>query len=477
MRAPFIERRSKQADSRRSERGATMALVAVAMLGVIAMAGVSIDIGTLYQASAEAQRSADAAALAAARVISMSGLTTDPNNSPDWSPICGPPNQGINSLATQAAIATAQQNSVAGASNLNVTVMYSSPGGAANTDCTAAGSGFGINPLVTVSVTQSNMPVYFLRMWGTTASSVTATATAEAFNASTSSLAPTPVSYATWPRCVKPWVVPNSDPDHAIPSPQSFISTATPGAIQDPGIFPTGVIGETFTLTPDCNVGSSSCSLISNPPIANPGTSTLQYVPGQVPPSATAVPSCSTSSSATVLDPYAQAIAGCDQTTQYQCGNMNRNNVDLTEWNPANGDTTLGGQCLIHQTSGTAAAGNGQDALAAATPGVPPPNYPFQILAGGSNPAVTEGLTSGAAITSSTSIATVPIYNGSFINTGNPNPQITIIGFLQVFINYVDASGDVNVTVMNVVGCGSDPTATTTFTGTSPVPVRLITQQ
>jgi len=51
-----------------------MALVALAMVAIVAMAALSIDIGTLYQASAEAQRAADAGALAAARVISLSGM-------------------------------------------------------------------------------------------------------------------------------------------------------------------------------------------------------------------------------------------------------------------------------------------------------------------------------------------------------------------------------------------------------------------
>src|SRR5271166_5394818 len=57
---------------RAGERGVTIALVAVAMFSIIAMAGLAIDVGTLYEANAEAQRAADAGALAAARFISMS---------------------------------------------------------------------------------------------------------------------------------------------------------------------------------------------------------------------------------------------------------------------------------------------------------------------------------------------------------------------------------------------------------------------
>src|ERR1700736_6177811 len=81
--------RSRDTD-RDKERGVTIALVAVAMVSIIGMAALSIDIGTLYQAKAEAQRAADAAALAAARVISISGITGDPSNTAGgWQNTCG----------------------------------------------------------------------------------------------------------------------------------------------------------------------------------------------------------------------------------------------------------------------------------------------------------------------------------------------------------------------------------------------------
>ena len=45
------------------------------MVAMIAMALRSIDVVTLYLAKEEAQRSEDAAGLAAARLISLSGIT------------------------------------------------------------------------------------------------------------------------------------------------------------------------------------------------------------------------------------------------------------------------------------------------------------------------------------------------------------------------------------------------------------------
>jgi len=136
--------------------------------------------------------------------------------------------------------------------------------------------------------------------------------------------------------------------------------------------------------------------------------------------------------------------------------------------NPGADDTTAGVECLIHSANGN----SGQDTLALSGAS---PLYPFQILAGANNPlAVAKVANAGEVITSSTSIVSLPIYDSSAgpINPGlNP---VTIIGFLQVFINSVDGFGNVNVTVMNVAGCGNSASGAP-LTGTSPVPVRLIT--
>ncbi|MGB7599790.1 MAG: pilus assembly protein TadG-related protein, partial [Candidatus Sulfotelmatobacter sp.] len=70
MLPPFIRRARKNVGADSTQRGFTMALVAISMVAIISMAALSIDLGTLYEAKAEAQRAADAAALAAAQVIS-----------------------------------------------------------------------------------------------------------------------------------------------------------------------------------------------------------------------------------------------------------------------------------------------------------------------------------------------------------------------------------------------------------------------
>src|SRR6266704_592426 len=98
MKKPTFRR--SRARQPQSERGVTMVLVAIAMVAIIAIAALSIDVITLYLAKEEAQRSADNAALAAAKIISLSGLTADPSNANgNWGKICGP-DDGTNGVAT-----------------------------------------------------------------------------------------------------------------------------------------------------------------------------------------------------------------------------------------------------------------------------------------------------------------------------------------------------------------------------------------
>jgi hypothetical protein len=448
------------------------------MVAIIAIAALSIDVVTLYLARMEAQRAADAGALAAARVISVSGLTGDPTNSTlNWSFICG----GSASTATQAAYAAATQSTVDGASVATPSVMYSAGVAAPVPDCTSSlPASFGVNPLVTVKVTRTNLPTFFSRMWGNTGNTVNATAVAEAFNASNSDSVTGTTIIPVQPRCVKPWLVPNLDPRH--PN-STCTNNCTPfvanndGHVRSPGISlnggsSSGVIGERFWLSPDCKLNPmSSCTLRASPPQANyTGSPNVQpppnllFVPGPSPATGpVAVPGC-----AAGLSFYQQAIAGCDQSTVYQCGVQNTKTVLLNE-NP-NSDTVAGVQCLIHEGNPSAGQPDGQDTL---NPYGAPSSYPFEILAGGANPLVS---LRGNRITASNSIVTVPIYDPVAITSGT---TVTVVGFLQVFINTVDRHGNVDVTVLNVTGCGNgtgQPLGTA-VAGSSPVPVRLITGQ
>jgi Flp pilus assembly protein TadG len=442
-----------------------MALVAAAMVAIISMAALSIDIGTLYEAKAETQRAADAAALAAARIISLSGITGDPTNaSTSWQPTCG----GNTSLATSAAIKVAQQNSIAGVAvptaSVKVTYGAGKAGGAA-IDCSTLGSDFGVNPIVTVNVQRTNLPLFFAHVFSLLGSSfsstsVSASATAEAFNPSKSGSVASLGMIPVRPRCVKPWIVPNVDPTVGGGGFVSLIdgSIVKQGVLQLGG----GVIGETFTLAADCHQAAGNCMTVGTGMIANPPTSggnIIHYVPALGSGNASAVPACSNA------NPYQAAIGGCDQNAVYACGTPLGAEADLTE-NPVHptrltGDTSVAAQCLINQSVGS-------DSLDT----VP---FPFQIRAGLGSPLAQTGVVNTSdVVTTSNNIVTVPIYDGLVLGAG-ANPAITIVGFLQVFINDINGAGDVNVTVMNVAGCSNNAAGNPTVTGTSPVPVRLIT--
>jgi hypothetical protein len=469
MLPPLIERQRTHGNPRSRERGFTMALVTVALVTIIAMAALSIDIGTLYQAKAEAQRAADTAALTAARMISISGITGDPGNvSNSWLPICG----GASSAATLAAINVAQQNLISGvaATSADVSVKYGGgSAGATSTSCTGAGAAFGVNPVVTVTVTSGKLPIFFARVFtlfphGNFSNTTTiATATAEVFNSSNSaSVAGSMIPVQ--PRCVKPLIIPNMDPGNGG---TAFVSTVD-GSIQNPGVLGGKVIGETFNLAADCTPGGFNChggNLTDNPPRLN-GTN-LDYVPALVSGNPSAAPSCATSNT------FQEAIGGCDESTAYTCGTPSgtagATQADLNE-NPVNpsgdgGDGPTAAECLINQSSGN-------DSLDTTT-------FPFQIKAGSGSPLVQSGaVNSSNVITTSNSIVTLPILDsaGARFPRGNHEPPVTIVGFLQVFINNVNtANGNMNVTVMNISGCSNNAAGNPTVTGTSPVPIRLIT--
>jgi Flp pilus assembly protein TadG len=480
MLPPLITRPGKAKPHQQKERGATMAIVALAIVSIIAMAALSIDVGTLYEANTEAQRSADAAALAAARVLSLSGLTGDPQNSSGlWSSAC--------TLATQTAQSVANLNTVAGQapSSVTTTFLSSDAGSSTPSGCGSTGAvAFGVNPMVTVKVTQKNLPAFFAPIFGLlkgySPTTVSASATAEAFNSSASENFNGGTLVPVQPRCVKPWIVPDADPGN----PGKQFVAITDGTIQTPGILVsgagTGVIGETFNLKADCGSTAGNCAT-GAPDGLSPGASPglLYYVPGLVPGAPSepagappvAIPSCANA------DPYQQAIAGCDQTTQYQCGvssatATNPNYVDLTE-NPIApsviaGDTYVAAQCLTNQLSGTA------DQISTAV-------YPYQITAGSGNPLNANG----TIITSSNSIVSLPIYTTGATNKSQLFPNgsglapVNIVGFLQVFIQSVNSDGSLTVYVLNVSGCGNGstglPLASPPLDGTSPVPIRLVT--
>lgn len=95
------------------------------------------------------------------------------------------------------------------------------------------------------------------------------------------------------------------------------------------------------------------------------------------------------------------------------------------------------------------------------------------MFAGSLNPALNSpALSVGDRITTSDSVVTIPVYdNGS---GSAPSGTVPIVGFLQVFINDVDSTGQFTGTIINVAGCNANLTGNPVQGAGSMLPVRLI---
>ena len=407
-------------------------LVAIVLLFVVtAFAALAIDLVTFYTARSEAQLAADSAALAAARVLANSGMTSDLPTDPNYDTLVS----NAVSLATTVATQVATGNQVGGRnlSGAEVTVNFR-----------VSDPNFGTNPQVTVQVQRADLPTFFARIWGRTQITVSASAAAEAYNASghvnvSLGLAP-PVA----PSCVKPWLLPNIDPGG--------------GAIFDPNgaILDWGLLGTTPNI-PGLGL-QVACPGLGTCNVGMPAFA-WQYYPGSqtdfpAPLQSDASPACSAGFSA-----YQLSIAGCVQPPMV-CGQNSNVNLDPGV-SGSDADTAAAVNCLTHTQSGQ----SGQaDSVVTVLP------QPFQFLAGNDNPVVSA---QGHDVLVSSSLVTVPVVE-SF-----GAPQVKVIGFIQVFLNPTGsaAANGAPAKVINMVGCGPNMSGQPILgNGASPVAVRLISQ-
>ncbi len=429
----------------RRERGATLLTFAVALVMLIGIAGLAIDLGALYVGRSEAQRAADAGALAGAQALVDSGFTSGVVSGAAATP-----------FAQQRAVDEGNKNFVGGQSpNIQLSDV------SVNT-----ANGGGKDPLVTVTVTKT-MPTYFMKIFGVTSKVVSTLATAEAFNPSGQGI---PVGT----KCLKPWLLANCDPDHTFPSgdsrgnPNCPVDAATnaarfidaSGNIVFPGAVSSGgVVGELLIIKPGDPTGAAGPS---------------KFYPVYLPPGAipSSCPSCATGSGGggpSSGSLYRNNIACCNQST-IVCG--------LQTVQPITGNmvgpTALGVDCLIHEDSGS---GSGQDILDTSS-------LPFKITAGSNNPFAP----AGTPVSSSDSVVTVPLYDGTTLCPGGSCPEtinVNIVGFMQIFVkDETNPQGTVEAYIMNVAGCsgggsgsgggGSGGGGVVFGGGGSPIPVRLI---
>jgi len=414
-------------------------MVAVFLLFVVgAIAALAIDLVTIYTARSEAQLAADGAALAAARVMANSGMTTDPDDTDLAS-------DATTNLATTIATAVATGNKVGG-SNLTsgeIAVTFPNQGT----------SEFRTNPQVRVQITRTTLPTFFARIWGRTQAEVGATATAEAYNSSgTSSLgvAPRPVA----PSCVKPFLLPNMDPTK--PSAPTDPTTR----IFDPS---TGAIVATPTLLGWSNVAIAPKFRPADtaPPLNLRVWRFYAGAQSSFPAPTQSLPTCSL----TLGTDYEKSIAGCVDTP-IACGATV--NLDLSFSASRNQETADAINCLSH-----AVAGNGD------TVDISPPNVAFQFQVGDDNPIAADPAIKGKDVLVSDSLITVPIFDHSSWNPTAPPSSVMIIGFAQLFVNpngnASPTTGLIRTTIVNLAGCGTNATGQPiTGNGVSPIAVRLI---
>jgi Flp pilus assembly protein TadG len=441
--------------ARSSERGVSILVIAVGMIFVLGMAGLSVDLASLYVGRSQAQRAADAAALAGAQALVTDGCTSSAG--PDISPAC-------QALATQRAEAVGNSNLIAGVSpNIGQVPTL--------TDVKFISTSVN-DPQIQVTASRDTahgnaMPTFFVKIFGITTANVSATAKAEAYN-------PSSTGPQVGAQCVKPWLLPNCDANFPVSGSSSsagnincptgssgsyydyFINPST-GAIQHPGnVSSGGVQGEQLVIKPGDPTGGLT---------ASPGKFWPVFLPaGSV---ATQCPSCATGSGGggTGSGSLYRYNIECCNTNQINCG---PNTIQPITGNMV-GPTEQGVDCLIHQ-SGTKSSPTGMDLFDPTS---------WTMTAGSGNP---YGLTGN--ITASDSMVTIPVYDGTSLCPGSSCPstiQVNVIGFLQVFLRYEDGSnqGNVYAYVINVIAgscSGGPPTGGTTFVsgGSSPIPVHLI---
>jgi hypothetical protein len=444
----------------RLERGQTLVLVALSLLSLLAIAALAIDLTTLYVARGEVQRAADAAALAGAKAFVDSGVTTDPSNTSlqNMAQI----------MATDYATAVASQNKVSGA-------PAQFAGGSPNVSFTVPGNANAVgNPRITVTLQRTDLPIFFARIWGNTLASVSATAIAEAYNPSFSQ-SNTGSFVPAGPKCVKPFLVPNNDP---IQSGNPVFVDPASGAVN---VSASSFIGEQITLSSACTPGGgqSGCVLKTRgkgPPGPTPG----EYLPMLAPNLHQYCPSSSALACSAGTSDFEKSIQCCDGNAFdfQQCGVSNTAAMWDATLNPGggNGPTQNGLQCLIHTvTVGPPNGATQQDTL-------DPSNFltntgPMQIFPGSFSQS-RYNISANTPVATSDSITTVPLFDNSTFNPSNS--QVKIVGFLQLFVNYVGpggglSPGDVNAYILNVSGCGSTAgSAVASGGGVSAIPVRLI---
>jgi hypothetical protein len=421
--------------SREREQGQTIVLMAISLVTLLGIAALAIDVSALYVTRNEAQRAADAAALAGARIFATSSFVTAPAS---FTPtdLCTNGGAGSTSAVNKVAEAAAGENLVSGQAPTLTNIF-----------CTMTAG----NPTVRVTVTRTGMPRFLSRLWNSTPTTISATSAAEAYNSSGLTVTPTV-------KGVKPWLVPNCDPN-TYSGPTSgcaaheFVTPGT-GAIVGGGSF----IGQSINLT--------RINTVNAPTAPNPGS----FYPLNLASTARSCPAATSPSCGNVLSDNYEDDISCASNTEVSCGT---NSIAVLIAGTGYGTRTRRAtRCLIH--SDNEGLGNGQDQFSA--PGTPPP---ITITGGNNNPI--PGLFS-QQLGRSDSVVTVPLYDGITpvcTGAGVCTTTIDVVGFLQLgvtqTVTFAPGGPQVRAVILNAVGCNGALGGVVSGNST-PITVRLIHQ-
>jgi Putative Flp pilus-assembly TadE/G-like len=421
-------------------------LVAVSLFALLSMAALAIDVTSLYVASTEAQQAADAAALAGAKAFVTSGYTTYPAGYLSTDTVCN----GSNGLADYEAQSALAANTVAGYTpTMTTSCNFTNPH----------------NPTITVRVQRSALPVFFARIWGASGPTVSATATAEAYNPSGSTV---PIGTN-----IKPWLLPNCNPNAPI-SPGG--NTLCPSGGQNYDFFINSADGS--VRNPDKVFGQPLTLAIGTGNVAPPNK--LQFYALTLP--QTPAPLCPSTGSVdcgNTPGPYYDSIA-CFNNTQLKCGDSVNGPSDPvyvdsrmnTGLGFLKGRTDQGTQCLIRADNN--GLSQNQDAFIRQGVGLP-----VLIEPGANSIAMNPSLAGASYVSRSDSVVTVPVFDGSDLCAGGCSQvnATVVVGFLQLGITDFPSlgSGTVDAVILNASGCNPNPTGNPVAGGNiSPIPVRLI---
>ncbi len=239
----------------RKSAGSTLIIIALCMLVLTGMLGLAIDLVAFYTVRSEAQRAADAAALAGATVFVNSGCTGGASSSSCTS-------AAVKAKAAAQATAIGNNNLVGGANPaIAGTINGTCPPTTANDVCFTSDAA-GTNPRIGVMVQRTTahgnaMPTFFARILGVTTVDVSAVATAEAYNPTGG----TATSATICLSCLKPFIAVDCDTSRTVPKTDAnanpictvtgnanlrnpYFFNPTTKAVVNPGTAPSGVIGQ-----------------------------------------------------------------------------------------------------------------------------------------------------------------------------------------------------------------------------------------